>query len=147
MPGYITQQELTGVMPLEKIHDACSDQTSQQSPEEVWDSICATVSEEIDGLMAPRYAHPFPDPVHPALKTAARWITLEALYIRRGIYAEANPATAKADTARKSLRDIGSGKVLLDAVSPLPAAPAASIAPAAATEPMNTKPSCRRLLF
>lgn len=144
---YITQLELTSFMPLKQIQEACQDRSGEQSPEEVWQSLCQAVSDEIDGLMAPRYARPFPEPAHPTLKTAARWLMLEFLYVRRGVMADANPATSKADAARKSLRDIGSGRILLDVSGPLPAQPAASVAPAAATESLITRPSCGRILF
>lgn len=146
--AYVTQLELTSIMPLEDIRDACADGAGEQTPEEVWDSICQSVSEEIDGLLAPRYTHPFPDPVHPRLKTAARWITLETLFFRRRMMGDANPATVKADAERKALREIGTGKVLLDATAPLPQAPAPSVAAAAVTTPTITVPgSPGRLMF
>ena len=145
--AYITQMELTDKMPLGDIVQACTDKSNQQSPEEVWEAICTGVAEDIDGLLAPRYSHPFPAPIHPRLKTAARWMTLESLYLRRGLYGEANPATSKADAERKALREIGSGKILLDATTPQPVAPAGS-AGAATTETLTTKPSIAgRLLF
>ena len=139
MPAYITQLELTDKMPLADIVEACTDKDAVQTPAEIWTAICEGVSEEIDGLLAPKFTHPFPDPIHPRIKTAARWFTLETLYVRRGVYGEANPATTKADAERKALRDIGTGKVLLDAVGPLPTTPAASVAPMAATEDMTSK--------
>lgn len=143
--AYITQIELTDKMPLGDIVGACTDKTNQQTPEEIWDAIQASVTEEIEGLLAPRYAHPFPEPVHPRLKTAARWITLETLYIRRGVYGEANPATSKADAERKALREIGTGKVLLDYTTPTPATPTGT-ASAATTEDLRTKPSGGRMM-
>lgn len=144
--AYITQMELTNAMPLTQIIEAVTDRSNQQTPSEVWDAIQEAVTEEIEGLLAPRYSRPFPDPVHPRLKTAARWITLETLYMRRGLYAEANPATPKADAERKALRDIGTGKVMLDVTGPLPTTPTGTTAAAASTEQMQTKPSGGRLL-
>ncbi len=146
--AYITQMELTSAMPLKDIIAACADKSNQQTESEIWDAIQTAVTEEVEGLLAPRYARSeqIPETAHPRLKTAARWITLETLYLRRGAYGEANPATAKADAERKALRDIGTGKVLLDIQSPLPAMPTATTAAAASTEEMKTKPSGGRLL-
>lgn len=140
--AYITQIDLVDKMPQADIIQACTDSTL--TPTQVWDAICLGVSEEIDGLMAPRYARPFPDPVHPRLKTVARWLTLEALFIRRGLYGESNPATATANKERDALRQIGSGKVLLDVATPAPLAPTGTAA-AATTEELNTKLSNGRL--
>jgi hypothetical protein len=141
--AYITQLDLVDKMPQADIVQACTDSTL--TPAQVWDAICLGVSEEIDGLMAPRYARPFPDPVHPRLKTVARWLTLEALFIRRGLYGESNPATATANKERDALRQIGAGKVLLDLATPAPQVPAAAAA-AATTEELNTKPGSSRLM-
>jgi hypothetical protein len=141
--AYITQLDLVDKMPQADIIQACTDSTLTAA--QVWDAICLGVSEEIDGLMAPRYARPFPDPVHPRLKTVARWLTLEALYIRRGIYGEANPATATANKERDALRQIGAGKVLLDATSPAPRAPTGTTS-AATTADLQSKPSSGRLM-
>ena len=145
MAAYITQEELSSQMPLAEIVNACTDKDNQQSAEQVWDNITQAVSDEIDGYLAPRYVRPFPDPLHPKLKTAARWLSLEILYTRRGIYNDQNPATAKADLLRAELKDIGAGKTLLDILSPAPATAPAN-APAAATEEMRTKPRNGKLL-
>lgn len=149
MPEYVTQTELTDVMPMANIREACEDEAHEITPEETWRAICDGVADEIHGLLAPRYVWPFPEPVQPTVKTAARWLTLERLYMRRGMYGDANPAAKQAEKTRAHLAAIGAGKILLDAVAPLPAAPPAPLAPAAVTAPMLTRPAraAGRLVF
>ena len=139
-PPYIGDfYDLSDKMPYAEIERALTDNDGNDAIG-VWGLIQTGVADEINGLLAPRYNRNTPDTLHPRLVTAAKWLTLETLFMRRGLYGEANPATSKADAERKALREIGSGKVILDAVSPLPLAPTGAAA-AATTENLKTRPS------
>lgn len=120
--GYITREELVGEMPLADIEAALTDGGASDM-ETVWTSLGESVAEEIHGLLAPRYSYPFADPVQPTVKSASRTLTLYRLYKRRGLTGDANPMKEEANAVRAHLRNIGTGKFLLDASSPQPAAP------------------------
>ena len=123
--AYVTREELTGRMPMADIDAALTD-GGTSDPDTVWETLCQDVADEIHGLLAPAYAYPFPDPVQPTIKTAARTLTLYALYGRRGLNGDANPMKDQAESARRHLRDIGARRILLDLAGPDPKVPAAS---------------------
>lgn len=131
--AYVTREELTGRMPEEEITKGLTD-GGVSDPDAVWDALCQDVADEIHGLLAPRYSYPFPAPVQPTIKTAARTLTLYGLWGRRGLNGDANPVKEAAESARSHLRGIGSGKILLDATNgPQPAALPAASTPLAIT--------------
>jgi len=132
--AYITREELTGRMPLEDITAALSDGGSSD-PDDVWEMLADSVADEINGLLAPRYAYPFAEPVQPTVKTAARTLSLYALFSRRGLNGDSNPMKDEAATIRAHLKNIGAGKILLDAGSPPPATPPAGRGPLAVKGP------------
>ena len=130
--AYITRAELLGEMPQEDIERALDDGGSADL-ESVWDALSQSVADEIHGFLAPRYHYPFDAPFQPTIKAAARTLTLFRLYKRRGVSGDANPMKEEAEAVRLHLRQIGTGKVLLDAASPQPATPAAGKGPVAVT--------------
>lgn len=130
--AYITQADLAGDIPAETLLQALTDGETS-TPDEVWTAIQDSVADAIHGLLAPRYSYPFPSPVQPTIKDAARVFTLEKLYARRGLHGDGNPLNAAAGIMRSRLGSIGSGKILLDAGDPAPAAPPASRGPVAVT--------------
>jgi hypothetical protein len=129
--AYITKAELVGSMPLEDIEKALDDGGSSD-PEVVWAAVCQEVADEIHGLLAPAYSYPFPSPVQPTIKTAARTLTLFRLYGRRGLNGDANPMKEAADSTSAHLRGIGAQRIRLDLAGPAPAVPGAA-APVAVT--------------
>lgn len=130
--AYITLEELTGEMPMTDIEAALND-GGASDPADVEAALHQSVADEIHGYLAPRYSYPFPEPVQPTVKSAARVLTLFRLYKRRGLSGDANPMKDEAADMRKHLAAIGSGKILLDSGSPQPAALPASSAPKAVT--------------
>jgi len=119
--SYLIQSDLYADMPQMHVEAALDDRPEAGSAGRAarmaaaWDAVLTSVGDEINGLLAPRYNYPHPEPLQPLLKTAARSLALEKLFNRRQMFGENNPARGAADAARTHLRQIGSGKILLDA--------------------------------
>lgn len=115
MAAYITAAELRAVIPDEYRDAALAD--SGQAPDPgLLQAVIQAASDEVDALIEGRVHLPIPDPIPKKIKTAALYIALEALFIRRNTAIPESTAN-KITFWRSWLSKIGAGELRLEAAA------------------------------
>lgn len=135
---YVTKAQLIAEVPPQHLADALDDDAEGGEDSNTGDTVMAQASAAVDGFLASLYPVPFADPAPAAATAAAFAFAGEMIYARRGVTAETNPFTKRAEFWRERLQKIGSGELPLDATIPRQFAPGAAI-----TEPVDVDASTR----
>lgn len=101
-------------IPEPVLRDALDDDGDGQADAGLLDQIIVNASDEINGLIGGRYTTPLVTPPS-VVKRAALVFSCEAVYRRRRNGDDQNPYRKTADALRQVLKDIGAGKLSLDA--------------------------------
>lgn len=116
--AYTSQAEIEALLPPAFLTEALDDDRDASADSGLLDAVIQAAGDEIDGLLSPSYDVPFTDTPLPALvRSAARILTCEALWLRRGHSGDANPWTSRANDVRRRLEDAGRGDVALTATT------------------------------
>lgn len=115
MPAYVTREQLETEIPPQHLADAVDDDAEGGADTDRFDTIAQQASDDVDGFLSSIYPTPFSEPVPAAVKAAAFVFCGERLYARRGVSADDNPFTKRANDWRDKLTKIGAGELPLDA--------------------------------
>ncbi len=118
--SYVTQEQLETEIPAPHLADAVDDDAAGGADESRLDAILQKASDAVDGFIAALYQVPFGEPAPAACREAAFCFAGELIYARRGVSADANPFTKRAEDWRKKLEEIGRGETALDATIEIP---------------------------
>lgn len=131
--AYCSYNDIAALIPPDFLVQALDDNGDGAADDGLFDTIEGLAEDDINAFLGVRYALPLDQPYPPVVVSAARALTCEKLYDRRGIGPDKNPWTAKANAARAVLKAISLGETPL-APDLNRADPSASIV----TEPMIT---------
>lgn len=112
--AYIVESDLYAYISKEDINPFIDDDGDGVADTSRLDQIIATAQLQVDGRLAPIYTVPI-SPTPTLCKIATVIFTCEALYARRITPDRANPFKDQADAMREQLKEIGAGKLPLDA--------------------------------
>ncbi len=111
--AYVEQSDIYSEIPQTLATQALDDNEDGAVDASVWTTIQTQVQNEIDGLMAGRYAVPFVSPIPPLILHAALIFACEKVISRRLGKGEKNPFTKQADELRGLLKKIAIGEAAL----------------------------------
>lgn len=115
MPAYVTREQLETEIPPKHLADAVDDDAEGGADTDRFEAIAQQASDDVDGYLSSIYPTPFSEPIPAAVKAAAFVFTGERLYARRGVSADDNPFTKRANDWREKLTKTGAGELPLDA--------------------------------
>ncbi len=110
---YTTLAQVSAKLPAQFVTEALDDDRDGQADAAVWEAVADGAAREVDGFLAMRFSVPFTGDVPAVVSSASLIFVMETLYDRRGFTGEKNPYSERADAQRKTLRDIGDGKLPL----------------------------------
>lgn len=134
--AYTSQAEIETLIPGPHLVDALDDDRDGAADAGLLATILTQASNAVDSYLAGIYTVPFVDPIPPVCKESGCVFACEMVYARRGVPADENPFTKRANFWRDRLEKIGKGEIPLDAGQVRLVTPGAAV-----TEPMATEGS------
>lgn len=113
--SYVTQQQLETEIPAPHLADAVDDDAAGGADADKLDAILQKASDAVDAFLSSIYPTPFADPAPAACREAAFCFAGEMVYARRGVSSDSNPFSKRANDWRETLKQMGAGKLPLDA--------------------------------
>ncbi len=111
MGYYATWDDVCGGwIPADFMVEAFDDNKDGQPDAGLFDLLAAGVNSTIEGMLGGRFKTPFAEPLISIVKDAARIITCERIYKRRGVPDETNPWSKDANAVRARLTRIATGQ-------------------------------------
>ena len=108
--SYIQKSDLDGKVPASMLLQALDDNNDGVEDDGIWDSVVRGVQDAIDGFLEANFTVPLEEPLPAIVREAAKILTAEAVYMRRGLSGDQNPWIKQADAMRTRLEAIGSGE-------------------------------------
>jgi phage gp36-like protein len=109
--GYITPEDLAGLVPSALIDDATRD--SGALPDEILAAVIGAAETRVHRLLGPRYPRPLRSPIPELVIDAARIFAVYELYARNGILRDDTPRAKDAESAEAQLKEVRDGLVAL----------------------------------
>lgn len=108
--AYTARPDIEASLPPQFLDQALDDDGDGSPDDALLDLIIQQVQTEIDGTLGQRFNTPFADPPPSLVRDAARILTLDELYRRRGLAGQQNPWSTRARELRDRLEAIARGE-------------------------------------